>query len=79
MALESNDSEPFQTFANRLDSAGLTKRLDLNLLGVIHEHHRQRTVEVRCLAPYQSPAELLKQVALIESFLAEISRLADAA
>ena len=79
VASESNDSEPFQSFANRLDSAGLTKRSDLNLLGLIHEHHRQRTLEVRCLAPYKSPAELLQQVTLIEGFLTEISRLADAA
>lgn len=39
----------FSTFAAALRLAGATKACDLNVLGVIEPHPRQRTLEVRCL------------------------------
>lgn len=65
---------PFRTFAAALQLAGVSKACDLNVLGVIEPHPRQRTLEVRCLPMSLDPVAVLGALDAAEALLAPCLR-----
>jgi len=62
---------PFPTFAAALHLAGANKACDLNLLGVIEPHPRQKTLEVRCLPMSLNTDAVLSTLNAAERLLRE--------
>ncbi len=65
---------PFSELALQLARAGVRKRCDLNLLGIIRPRHRQVTLEARCFPVLLDADVLLEKVGVFESFLTRLSR-----
>lgn len=66
---------PFSELALQLARAGVRKRSDLNLLGIIRPRHRQTTLEARIFPVLLDADALLERVELFESFLARLSHI----
>lgn len=60
---------PFPDLALRLAKAGIRKRLDLNMLGLIRPRHAQHTLEARVFPALMDAELLLAKVELFEEFL----------
>jgi hypothetical protein len=65
---------PFQELALQLARAGVRKRCDFNLLGIIRPRHRQMALEARVFPVLLDADALLERVAMLESFLAGVLR-----
>lgn len=60
---------PFEQLCLQLAQAGVRKRSDLNLLGLIRPRHRQVTLEARVFPVHLEVDELLHKVEQLEAFL----------
>ena len=74
---EADDALPFSELAERLLRAGLHKRSELNLLGVVLDRFVRGTVEARIFTGALDAAQLLDDVALFEDFLEGVAEQAE--
>lgn len=71
-------SRPFREVADELLGLGVVKTLDVNLVWVLERWPRLPTLEFRALGASLDADVVLARVAVVESFLREVARRADA-
>ncbi len=68
------DDLPFETVAAGYLLGGLHRAVDLNLLGLVEQHPKQPTVELRCLPGSLDAEATLSRLAQADAFLARVQR-----
>lgn len=74
VAAESDDALAFSTFAAALSLAGLSREVDLNVLGVVDAFPKQPTLEVRCLPSSLDADATLRRLEVLDAILERVRR-----
>jgi hypothetical protein len=69
VAQTADDATPFETVAAGYLLAGLHRAVDLNLLGLVEQHPRHPTLEVRCLPGSLDVDATLARLEAVDEFL----------